>query len=252
MGKMARSLLLLLLSSGCMFEVHSVGSGNGDLEGSGGAGRAGSAATGGVGGAGGIGGAGGVAGTGGVVVAPPACTPGTERTDCPGTSCEPATMQCSTFKLASRAACWTCVSDNDCKTPDHRCVEMYFDGERFPDEKHGFCLRVAVLTADDPSEHDCGWPFGILLRDRPSLSGVPTNSYCGLQEDLTTCYALRSFENQEQCPDGSDEECPAGGICRTFEHDGAEINCCTYACTDDDECPALDGGNPTCGGYCGG
>lgn len=246
---MAAVLLLSVLSSGCMFEARSLGAANQGLEGDGGAAGAGPAA---AGGAGGVGGIGGIGGAGSVAVEQPACTPGTEKTTCPGTSCDPATMRCSTFKLASRSACWTCVSDTDCEAPDHRCVVMNYDGNRFPDEKHGFCLKVAVLTTDEPTEHDCGWPLGILLRDRPSLSGPPTNSYCGLREDRTTCYALRAFENQEQCPDGSDDECPVGGICRTFVHWGGEVNCCTYACTNEDECPSVDTEPPSCGGYCGG
>jgi hypothetical protein len=129
---------------------------------------------------------------------------------------------------------------------------MYFGGERFPDEKHGFCLRVVVLEQTAPGVGDCEEPFETVLPERPSLSGPPTDSYCGLREDLTTCYALRAFENQEQCPDGSDDECPAGGICRTFVHWGAEVSCCTYECTDADECPMVDYEPASCGGYCGG
>lgn len=232
-----------------MFETRSVDRGNSGLEGDAGTSGAGPGATGGLGGAGGIDGAGGL---GSVTVEQPECTPETEKTVCPGTSCDPATMRCSTFKLASRDACWTCVSDNDCEAPNHRCVEMYYDGRRFPDEKQGFCLRVAVLEQTEPDLYDCDRPFETVLPERRSLSGPPTHSYCGLRENLTTCYALRAFENQEQCPDGSDEECPAGGICRTFVHGGGEVHCCTYACTVDEECPTVDYNPGSCGGYCGG
>ncbi len=247
MVKSATALLVLLLSSGCAFEVRSVGAGNGGLDGDGGSAGSGPAA-GGTGGALGVGGFGGV---GGVIDELAPCTPATERTDCPGTSCDPATLRCSTFKLASRDACWTCVSDNDCESPDHRCVEMYFDGKRFPDAKQGFCMQVAVLEPNSTTEYDCDEPYETVLPERPSLSGPPTMSYCGIREDLTTCYALRAFENQEQCPEGSDDECPAGGICRTFTDGDEIVNCCTFECTNDDECPALDGKQPHCGGYCG-
>ncbi len=241
-----------------------MGAARGGLEGQGGA--AGDS-PGAVGGASGMGGAGGAGGVGGVDVMPlPTCTPATERTDCPGTSCDPATMRCSTFKLASRPACWTCVSDTDCESPDHRCVEMYFQGERFPDETHGFCLRVALVegvpieteiddgvdVVDDVAESNCARHLRTVLVRRPSLSGAPTRSYCGLREDLTTCFALRAFESLEPCPNGTDEECPDGSVCRAFDHGSGAVNCCTFACDKDNQCPRIDDQATYCDAYCGG
>lgn len=265
MGRLGIAFALLTLCPGCAFEAHSVGLG-GALDGHGGAGGAGGAgaASAGAGGAGGEVGAGGAGG--GVGVEFPPCTPATERTDCPGTSCDPATMRCSLFKLASRPACWTCVSDNDCEEPDHRCVEMYFQGERFPDENHGFCLQVALVEGvplevelddgvyelDDVAESNCAPHLRTVLVRRRSLSGAPTRSYCGLREDMTTCFALRAFEDLQPCPGGTDEECPDGGICRTFAHQGGIFNRCTYVCTADRQCPTFQGSTTQCGGYCGG
>lgn len=264
----ALSLVFLAVVVGCAFETSSSGDreGLGALGGAGGdgfegqGGDGGSAAQGGAGGVGGGGGFEATGGIGGANISLPACTPATERTDCPGTSCDPATLQCSTFKLFSRPTCWTCVSDNDCESPGHRCVEMYFDGARFPDEKHGFCLEVAKVEVEwegggfyelgDVAESNCDRPFRTVLAKRPSLSGPPTNSYCGIREDLTTCFALRAFQNREACPSGEDTECPHGAVCRAFHVQGEEINCCTYECSADRQCAPVDGSATTCEEYC--
>lgn len=277
MEKLIIALSILGLTAGCAFEVHSVGPGNGGLEGDGssqGTGldarfNAGSSnddsktsdADAGVDTP--------VADAGldlstpdtvdpvDPVVEPVPCTPTTETDDCPGTSCDPRTMQCSTYKLASRPGCWTCVSDSDCEQPDHRCVEMNYQGVRFPDQKTGFCLQIAVPDDDDDEyfddedESNCVAPFMIVLVDRPSLSGGQVQSYCGIQEDLTTCYGVRSFQNQEACPGGRDAECPAGAFCRIFGTGKNAVNCCTYECTLAEQCVGLNDEPATCGGYCG-
>jgi hypothetical protein len=289
MKKLFIALSILALSSGCAFEVHSVGTGNGGLEGDGPS-----------------------EGTGldarfnavspgrseadagvdtptvddvvdtpvldaplvddpvldeivevndpvDVVVQPLTCTPASEAADCPGTSCDPATMQCSTFKRGSRPGCWTCVSDSDCEEPDHRCVEMDYQGVRFPDDKTGFCMQIAVpeddeddLDFDDADDSNCVTPFTTVLVNRPSLSGGVTQSYCGIREALTTCYGVRSFQNQELCPGGRDDECPVGAFCRRFGSGSKAVNCCSYECTADNQCIGPYGEASECGGYCGG
>ena len=137
---------------------------------------------------------------------------------------------------------------------------MYFDGARFPDEKHGFCLEVAKLEVerddgfyelDDVGESNCDKPFRTVLVKRPSLSGLPTNSYCGIREDLTTCFAVRAFQNREACPSGEDAECPLGAVCRTFDVQGQMLDCCTYECSADRQCAPVDGSATTCKEYCG-
>lgn len=277
MQRLLIALSILTLSSGCAFEVHSVGVGNGGLEGDAQDDDTGFDARFNPVSPEKVGADAGVdtpsldqvldtpamdevvdsSGSVDVVVEALACKPSTEAADCPGTSCDPTTMRCSTFKLGSRPGCWTCVSDSDCKEPDHRCVEMDYQGQRFPDERTGFCMRVAELVPEFEEagyelEDDCEEPFETLLVDRPSLSGGSLDSYCGIQEDLTTCYALRSFQNQEACPGGRDDECPVGAICRRFGNGNKAVHCCTYECTEDDECPAPEGGEASCGGYCGG
>lgn len=258
------ALLMLSVSSlGCMYDTRAIGSGSELATGEGGAAGDTDGAAGGAGGVGGNGGIGGVDASGGSDGDGfgQECTPASERTDCPGTSCDPATMRCSTFKLGSRPMCWTCVSDTDCVDPNQRCVEMYFEGERFPDDAHGFCLEVAVIEVelddgvyviDDLEESNCLKPFRTVLVKRRSLSGAPTRHYCGIREDLTTCFALRAFQNQEACPGGTDEECPAGGVCRPFSDGSHLVNCCTVECSNNRECPVVDGAEASCNAYCGG
>ena len=152
------------------------------------------------------------------------------------------------------------MSDSDCEAPKHRCVEMYYDGKRFPDEQQGFCLQVATIEVelddgvyeidDDPS--NCESPFTTILIKRPSLSGGRIQNYCGLNDLRTTCFAFRAFEIEEECPSGRDDECPAGGLCRTFDDGGKTVNRCTYECTMDQQCPWISGGPSPCAGFCGG
>ncbi|MBT8206779.1 MAG: hypothetical protein KJO18_00780 [Acidimicrobiia bacterium] len=139
---------------------------------------------------------------------------------------------------------------------------MFYAGDRFPDEKRGFCLPVAVVELElddgiyeldeDSDVGDCESPFRAILVRRRSLSDGPTDSYCGVNEARTTCFALRAFQNEEECPGGRDDECPAGGLCRTFTHNGRAVNCCTYECTTDLQCAGIWGEPSQCTGYCGG
>jgi len=234
-----------LCCPGCIFETNAIGPGSGG-PGSGGAGGAGgtgavagNGGSGGVAGSGGVGGAGGIGGSGGIAGLP--CTPATEGSDCPGTSCDPRTMQCGPFALASRLTCWTCVSDSDCADAiaDDRCVEVNYGGERFPDARTGFCLPIA--GSDCPEN-----PYATLLPSRPSLSGGQVQSYCGIQEALTTCNAVLAFSGGQPCPGGMDEECPEGGICRTINGDSL----CTYACFDGRECKPPTGAAKCTNNFC--
>ena len=94
------------------------------------------------------------------------------------------------------------------------------------------------------------------LDDRPSLSDPSSQAnYCGVDEDIVTCPAVRALLGDAECPGGSDEECEIGGICRDV---GPVMNRCTYLCDLPVQCPV---GAPadTCGSsgsggddYCGG
>ena len=158
MAKAALLLGFLTLAAGCVLESQPLGPGNRSLDGGAGtggvagtdggvgtggsAGLGGSAGTGGAAGSAGTGGTAGTAGSGGTGEIGD-CTPATEDDDCDGKSCNPATLRCSEIYADSRGPCETCFSDSDCWGWNHRCAEMRFQGERFPDEQTGFCLPVA-------------------------------------------------------------------------------------------------------------
>jgi len=180
------------------------------------------------------------------------CTPGTELESCDGDSCNPATFTCTGTPVGSRATCETCVSDSDCAEPDNRCVAMEYQGSPYPDAQTGFCLKTA--------EGGCERPFAITLSDRESFSGPPEEDYCGINESLATCEAVRALLQDARCDSGEDEECPQpSGICRQV---GSLPNRCSYRCESVVECledrpPGRPGS--TCGGgvisegpYCGG
>jgi hypothetical protein len=242
------------LISACALETESIDVGNRNLGGmDGGAGGHGShggtggiSGTGGIGGAGGLGGAGGVGGSGGTIE--PDCTPGTERTSCPGTSCHPELLVCTSMVIASRGTCESCFSDSNCAEADHRCVKMAYQGEPFPSEIFGFCLKLI----DDEASEDCIPPFIVPLEERASMSGGSKQDYCGIDEALATCDAVRAFHSEVACPGGRDDECPDGGICRGVQANGNRTEYrCTYACEGTPECSGQ-WAEVSCAGYCGG
>ncbi|MEM7137009.1 MAG: hypothetical protein AAF500_10545 [Myxococcota bacterium] len=178
------------------------------------------------------------------------CTPASESVDCPGTSCNPATFRCTATPIGSRATCETCQSDTECSDDADRCVAMNYQGEAFPDEETGFCLRQRSAS--------CERPFSITLEDRSSFSGPPTEDYCGINEELATCPAVLALLADDRC--AQDEDCPQpSGLCRDV---GGLPDRCTYACSTVVEClDDLPPGRPgaTCGppapmgaSYCGG
>ncbi|MEM7435929.1 MAG: hypothetical protein AAF436_12310, partial [Myxococcota bacterium] len=126
------------------------------------------------------------------------CTPATESDDCPGTSCNPATFTCTQTPIGSRATCETCQSDTECSDDADRCVAMDYQGDAFPDEETGFCLRRAA--------QGCEQPYSITLADGRSLSGGSTEDYCGINTDLATCPAVRALLENRRCDMSEDDE----------------------------------------------
>mgnify|MGYP001817732933 CR=1 FL=1 len=250
--------LSLLACPSCVFDYQSVGPGRLGDGGSGGvggnagmggaSGTSGTGGTGGVGGTAGSGGQGSMGGTGGSVTGS-SCTVATEDEDCNGNSCNPITLQCSEFGYSERGPCDTCVSDDNCWwNSDLRCVPMYFDGERFPNDYTGFCLHAAADQAFPCDGHE---PYVAVLENRVSMSGAAAAAYCGVREDLTTCYAVHAQLDEHLCTAGRDDECPVGGVCRYTEDNGKWDYRCTYACTSESECRNAQGWTLSCGGYCG-
>jgi hypothetical protein len=186
------------------------------------------------------------------------CTPDTEAEDCSTTSCNPDTFTCTTTEVGSVGTCEECVADSECgeagqPSTQHRCVEMFFPvGERFPDEQTGFCLKVF-------SQGGCEQPYAIRISDGQSVSGGSPQSYCGINETVATCSAVRALQENQVCPTGEDTQCPESGLCRDV---GGLPNRCTYHCASVVEClEDLPQGRPgsTCGSsgpgsddYCGG
>lgn len=247
MARTVALLSLIVVFAGCLVESQPVGPPRGGFGGDGGSGAsggvAGSGGMGGESGAGGAAGVGGIAGTGGAGGSAPGCSLETEEVDCPLTSCNPLTQMCSKYAPESRNTCDACQTDADCRDSDHRCVEMFYDGSRFPDAETGFCLRIA-----DGSGGNCDSPYAVRIEDRPSVSGAPLESYCGIAEDLTTCDAVRAMRSGDLCGSGEDAECPTGGLCREIDEFIA-LRRCTYQCDDTAQC-AASFGEPICNGYC--
>ncbi len=184
------------------------------------------------------------------------CTPATETNTCPDPrTCDPATNKCTNVFVGSLNVCEECVSDSQCGEDNaasdaHHCVPMFYEmpDNRFPNSDTGFCLKT--------TEGGCLRPYSVTLFDLPSLSDPSAqDDYCGVDEDRVTCPAVRALLSDTQCTDGTDEECPTGGICRDV---GSLQDRCTYFCGLPAQCP----GDPpadTCGSsgsggddYCGG
>ena len=170
------------------------------------------------------------------------CTPETEAETCPGNkSCEPRTRTCTTTEVGSVNVCEPCVADSECSdngdpTATYRCVPMFYPNPqtRFPDDQTGFCMKT--------TEGDCERPYSIPLPNRPSLSAPSVGvDYCGIDEQVVTCPALRALELAVGCANGT--SCPPSGICTKV---GDVSDQCTYSCSQALQCPA---GAPadTCG-----
>jgi hypothetical protein len=179
------------------------------------------------------------------------CTPANEATDCPGTSCNPRTFACTATDLGSRETCETCVADSECGEEGNRCVLMEYEGQAYPDLQTGFCLKSIDLGGS------CTNPYRIVIT-RTSLSGATADEYCGINEDLATCEAVRALLADDPCnPEDGDLDCPQpSGLCRELP---GNLNRCTYLCGDVVECKSSPAPGSTCGSsgsggddYCGG
>jgi hypothetical protein len=180
------------------------------------------------------------------------CTPETETETCPdGDSCNPVTNECSGIPEGDRETCELCVSDRDCGEAGNRCVPMTYDGPRYPNEESGFCLKSIDLGGS------CTNPYRIVIT-RKSLSGAEADDYCGINEDLSTCPAVRALLADDPCdPANGDQDCPQpAGLCRELP---GLLNGCTYLCGDVVECKSPPAPGSTCGSsgsggdpYCGG
>jgi hypothetical protein len=143
--------------------------------------------------------------------------------------------------------CEPCDTDDNCGEPDHACVPMQYDGM---DRPGGYCLKGGTPPT-------CERPYTIALTGRTTLSGAAGLTFCGINEALATCEAVRALLGDAMCPGGTDAECPQpSGLCRRV---GALANRCTYPCGDPVQCKEPPNPGSTCGDggagagdYCGG
>jgi hypothetical protein len=139
------------------------------------------------------------------------------------TSCNPATRTCTGKTKGSIGICAPCLADAECAA-GHRCITMTYQGVevRPGGASGGFCLqRTASGT--------CNSPYGAAPISRASRSGAAVDSYCGVNESVATCDAIRAFgpacTSDSSCdiPEGRDA---LGARCETVT--GAQR--CTYSC----------------------
>jgi hypothetical protein len=164
------------------------------------------------------------------------CTLDTESDRCGATSCDPVEQRCTETPRQSVVRCGACRADSECREADDACVPMTFRG----DSHGGYCLpRVGTPG--------CARPFATPTPERASLSGATPAVYCGLNEDVTTCEAVRDLVAGTSC--SAADDCGSRALddarCETV---GAIPNLCTYSCGTATQCPA---GLACSAGYCG-
>jgi len=158
---------------------------------------------------------------------------------CSGNSCDPATKQCTGTKVGTKDLCEACLADSECvggnqADPDTRCVPMKFMGVA---RSGGFCLRRETKS--------CASPY-VIAFNAASISGVASESYCGIDQNATRCEAVLDFVNSRPCPDSSDTSCGCvrdkngtctevgqGGLCRKVL---TAANTCTIPCAGTAQC----------------
>jgi hypothetical protein len=169
------------------------------------------------------------------------CTVDTED-NCGGKVCDLRESSCTQLDRGLKEPCEACEYDSECMTGDaaldareYRCVAMNFN-----ESSHGsYCLELVGAA--------CAPPYGLRIEDVVSTSGAPADDYCGIDQQVTTCEAVRAISSA--CPSGSNDDCGAEGIddglCRTV---GSLSNRCTIPCSFGSQCPNL----MTCGAleYC--
>jgi hypothetical protein len=164
----------------------------------------------------------------------------TDELRCGEFSCNPATNECTDHKRGSVDICEPCFADSECKE-NHACIPLFFGENSEP--QGGYCMRVKSST--------CVLPYGASPIKRASLSGAAEKEYCGINESITSCAAIKALEAATSCVGGDPLSCAASGaLCQSVN--GID-DLCTYACTLSTECPS----GAACRGpdsakYCGG
>lgn len=160
------------------------------------------------------------------------CNPDTAMVDCGGNSC--VNNQCTTTPLAMTGSCGECATDAEC-LPDYKCVALNFQGESVGN----YCLKL--------ESGGCDLPYGAVIRGRRSVDSAGLNDYCGVNESLTTCEAVkqRLAFRLGSAPCMNDSECGMNdkddGVCGLVSGGGMMNRYCTYRCSNDNQCGSFDG-----------
>lgn len=177
------------------------------------------------------------------------CTSGDESACTDGGtsySCDPRSFECTKTPRGSRKTCHSCVADSECGTnegkpdPNSRCVPMSFQGA--PHGDGGYCLQTAASFGAS----GCSAPFVVPL-SAASLSGAASQTYCGINQQATTCEALLDLFGSKTCEKDADCGAGQGGLCKTV---GTNPNRCTIACAETTECTATRTCSGPSNGYC--
>ena len=169
-----------------------------------------------------------------------------DESPCGVNSCDPATNHCTKTRVASVNYCGACLADSECNggtAPDGgthvaRCIPMTFQGSW----RGNYCFQVGNSIGT------CPRPFGYLKSSVASVSSPNLDSYCSIDESLTTCEALLDISKScAQGPCGCKDGNCAGGVC---PNSGTMNQTCTVRCNFTSECPT----SLTCpsmtGAYC--
>ena len=136
------------------------------------------------------------------------CTPETEAETCPNDkSCNPRTKTCTETTVGSRGVCETCVADSECGDRGraggrYKCVPMYYPNVETPLPRMtetGFCLKSIdrMVVASEPYAIRCP------IADS-AVRTEPNDDYCGINEALTTCPAVRALVADASCNPAND------------------------------------------------
>jgi hypothetical protein len=188
------------------------------------------------------------------------CTLGDQSACTAPQTCDLVAKECVDTAPGDVGNCEPCTNDVQCAA-DHKCVPMEYP---LGTDLGYFCLKS--------NSGGCAKPYGVTVT-KPSISGEPDAGYCGVSQNLTTCPAVRTLEQDWRCT-GTDGKCCSGSapldgancaaqapevdvpgaLCRQV---GSLIgDRCTYACGQVSHCLELDPGD-TCAGtpaptWCGG
>jgi len=141
----------------------------------------------------------------------------------------------------SLGVCHACAADGDCASGTRansvRCVPMNFKGTF-----HGYyCMTRSSVGS-------CSQPYTSLF-SASSISGAAAESYCGIDQNLTTCEAVVDLSAQKSCTRANN--CGSGsgdGLCQTLT--AAPGLRCTIPCTTSPQCLSGQACSAPANGYC--